>query len=143
MLHPTRIRGLKMKKLLTILLLAISMVGAFSSCQKECTCEPKEQSLILGKWNLESTTEDPNWNILSLNFSNGGIVEVKARHFETTYTEFRNYALGDNILTISRSDDFIAYKVLTLDKHLLEIQAIGYDGNGNNVSYIKYKFTKE
>lgn len=128
MLHPTRIRGLKMKKILTILLLTISMVGAFSSCQKECTCEPKEQSLILGKWKLESTTA-PYHYIVSLDFLTGGIVKIVDDNWNTNGAYF-SYNISGDILVISGGGTF---SIKQLDNNQLYLKNNDYE----------YKYTRE
>lgn len=134
MLHPTRIRGFTMKKILTILLLTISMVGAFSSCQKECTCEPKEQSLILGKWKLESTTA-PYHYIVSLDFLTGGIVKIVDDnwYYNGAYV---SYNISGDILVIN-CDEYSLFSIKQLDNNQLYLER----NNGNNV--YEYKYTRE
>lgn len=130
MLHPTRIRGFTMKKILTILLLTISMVGAFSSCQKECTCEPKEQSLILGKWKLESTTA-PNHYIVSLDFLTGGIVKIVDDNWYTNGAYF-SYNISGDILVIN-CDEYHTFSIKQLDNNQLYLKNKFYE----------YKYTRE
>lgn len=134
MLHPTHIRGFTMKKILTILLLTISMVGAFSSCQKECTCEPKEQSLILGKWKLESTNA-PYHNIVSFDFLTGGIVKIVDDNWYTNGAYF-SYNISGDILLIN-CDEYHTFSIKQLDNNQLYLKRNG----GNNV--YEYKYTRE
>lgn len=106
------------------------MVGAFSSCQKECTCEPKEQSLILGKWKLESTTT-PSHYIVSLDFLTGGIVKIVDDNWYTNGAYF-SYNISGDILIIN-CDEYHTFSIKQLDNNQLYLKNKLYE----------YKYTRE